>query len=320
MNGLVSIIIPVYNSESFLNECLNSVINQTYKNIEIILVDDGSTDKSGSICDDYAKKDDRIKVFHKENGGVSSARNLGILHSKGEFITFVDSDDTITKDFITSFEIESIKKNEYRCMNFKNELYLNDFTKYDFINALFSNKLQFNVCGGIFYNEFVRKMKFDVNTNYMEDAIFLTDYIVNYITNVRVNQNRGYNYVNNENSLTKKTEDLVKKIDGYSYSLDKIEQVVNSNKDIQNKDMLLINLYNKKISIFEQVLGLATTKTQVIDILNNQNIKRVLNNSNIKFVFGFKNRLFIRIISMPYIFVYSYVKVRRVIKKIVKGR
>lgn len=88
-----SIIIPVYNVEKYLNECVESVLNQTYKNIEIILVDDGSTDSSPQICDIYAEKDNRIKVIHKENGGSSSARNFGMKAMTGDYVLFLDSDD-----------------------------------------------------------------------------------------------------------------------------------------------------------------------------------------------------------------------------------
>ena len=98
---LVSVIVPVYNVEKYLRRCLESVINQTYKKLEIILVDDGSTDRSGEICDEYAKKDKRIKVIHKENGGLSSARNVGADVARGEFACYVDSDDKITKDYVS---------------------------------------------------------------------------------------------------------------------------------------------------------------------------------------------------------------------------
>lgn len=97
---MVSIIIPVYKAEQTLPKCVDSCINQSYKDIEIILVDDGSPDSSPEICDNYAKKDSRIKVFHKKNGGVSSARNLGLDKAKGDFIIFVDSDDWIEQDMI----------------------------------------------------------------------------------------------------------------------------------------------------------------------------------------------------------------------------
>ena len=97
---LISVIIPVYNIEIYIKRCVNSIINQTYKNLEIILVDDGSTDNSGKICDDYEKKDARIKVIHKENGGLSDARNCGIEKSNGKYITTVDGDDFVTEKYV----------------------------------------------------------------------------------------------------------------------------------------------------------------------------------------------------------------------------
>lgn len=102
MSAKVSVIVPVYNAKKFLPLCINSIINQTYKNLEIILVDDGSLDKSGLICDRFAKKDSRIVVIHKENGGVSSARNTGMDISSGEYICFVDSDDWLHTKAIES--------------------------------------------------------------------------------------------------------------------------------------------------------------------------------------------------------------------------
>ena len=106
----VSIIVPVYNTERFLNRCIDSVLAQTYSDWELLLVDDGSTDSSGSICDEYATQDSRIRVFHKENGGVSSARNLGLDYARGEWITFVDSDDYIAPDMIEKL-YETQKRN-----------------------------------------------------------------------------------------------------------------------------------------------------------------------------------------------------------------
>lgn len=100
MKGLVSIIIPVYNTKCYLDECIHSVLVQTYKNVEILLVDDGSTDGSGQICDDFAKYDARIKVIHKKNGGLSDARNAALNVLNGEYIYFLDSDDYIEKDTI----------------------------------------------------------------------------------------------------------------------------------------------------------------------------------------------------------------------------
>lgn len=93
----ISIIVPVYNTEKYLHKCIDSILNQTFEDFELILVDDGSTDSSGAICDEYAKKDERIVVIHKENGGVSKARNVALDTAKGEYIGFVDSDDTINE-------------------------------------------------------------------------------------------------------------------------------------------------------------------------------------------------------------------------------
>lgn len=97
---LISIIIPVYNVEDYLEKCLDSVINQTYKNLEIILIDDGSTDTSGKICDQYALQDKRIKVVHQKNGGVSVARNAGLSLVKGKYLTFIDSDDYVHPEYL----------------------------------------------------------------------------------------------------------------------------------------------------------------------------------------------------------------------------
>ena len=110
MENLVSIIIPIYKVEKYLKKCIESVRNQTYTNIEIILVDDGSPDNCGKICDEYEKEDNRIKVIHKENGGLSDARNKGIDISKGEYITFIDSDDYVSVEYVKKL-YEAIKKN-----------------------------------------------------------------------------------------------------------------------------------------------------------------------------------------------------------------
>ena len=100
LNSLVSVIVPIYKVEDYLDECVKSILGQTYKKIEIILVDDGSPDHCPQKCDEWAKKDLRIRVVHKQNGGLSSARNAGLDVAKGEYIAFVDSDDFITPDYV----------------------------------------------------------------------------------------------------------------------------------------------------------------------------------------------------------------------------
>lgn len=111
MNDLISVIVPVYKVEKYLDKCVESIVNQTYKNLEIILVDDGSPDNCPQLCDEWAKRDSRIKVIHKQNGGLSEARNFGIDIAEGTYITLVDSDDVIALDMV-QYLYDLTKKND----------------------------------------------------------------------------------------------------------------------------------------------------------------------------------------------------------------
>ena len=104
----ISIIVPVYNCEKYIEKCINSILNQTFKDLELILIDDGSSDKSGEICEEFKQKDSRVKVIHEKNSGVSIARNVGINIAKGKFIGFVDSDDYLSSDMY-EFLYENLK-------------------------------------------------------------------------------------------------------------------------------------------------------------------------------------------------------------------
>ena len=109
---MISVIVPVYKTEEYLERCVNSILNQTYKDIELIIVDDGSPDKCPAICDTFAQMDERVKVIHKVNGGVSTARNAGLEIATGDYIAFVDSDDYIELDM---YEKMISKAVEYDC-------------------------------------------------------------------------------------------------------------------------------------------------------------------------------------------------------------
>lgn len=127
MNELISIIIPVFNTEKYLEECIESMMFQTYKNIEIILVDDGSVDKSGDMCDDYAKKDLRIKVIHKSNSGQADARNIGIQNTHGIYLMFADSDDVVREDYVECLYNALINnKADIVCSPYKKIYYRNE--------------------------------------------------------------------------------------------------------------------------------------------------------------------------------------------------
>ena len=136
ITGLVSVIVPVYNCERYLRRCIESIINQSYKNIEIILIDDGSTDNSGEICNAYALSDNRIRVIHTENSGPSAARNIGIKNSKGEFIFFVDAD-----DFIKNNAINLLVEHYHRT---KADIIIGDFNKINNNNFEFGHNRVFS--------------------------------------------------------------------------------------------------------------------------------------------------------------------------------
>ena len=116
-NPKISVIVPVYNVEQYLHRCIDSILAQTFTDFELLLIDDGSKDRSGEICDEYAGKDERVRVFHKENGGVSSARNLGIDNAKGEWISFVDGDDVINPKIKWNLIVEDINEADYVLFN-----------------------------------------------------------------------------------------------------------------------------------------------------------------------------------------------------------
>ncbi len=223
MKDLISIIVPIYNVEKYLNKCIESIVNQTYENIEIILIDDGSNDNSGIICDEYAKKDNRIIVVHKENGGVSSARNKGLKIAKGEWISFVDADDWIEQIFcqtllnkvtqeqadialcgynrITDNRIEKINANNQEVFLNSNEYLvksLNPQTGFGFCHMKLIKK---EVLKSISFNERIEVGEdalFNIQlSTYIKKAVFLKQPLYNYrINNQSVVKRYDENYAN----------------------------------------------------------------------------------------------------------------------------
>lgn len=185
MNIKISIIVPVYNTETYLKQCIESIIKQNYTNWELILIDDGSSDSSPIICDEYSNKDKRIQVIHKKNEGVSKARNSGLDISRGEYITFADSDDYLSPDTFQTYineiglnnpdiiKVGYIKEyenntNEVISIN-KNAVFYNTW---DFHRALENShyySFLWNMC---IKKECIGKIRFDNNINWLEDHIF----------------------------------------------------------------------------------------------------------------------------------------------------
>ena len=175
MSDLISVIVPIYNVELYLNRCVDSILNQTYKNLEIILVDDGSKDLCGAICDAYAEHDNRIIVIHKENGGLSDARNAGLEIIKGKYVTFIDSDDWVEATYVeclyklltendadlSSCYLYNIDENNHLYNSpIKDENVFVWDRKKTLSNLLTGNKFQASVCGKLFLSMFFTKMKF----------------------------------------------------------------------------------------------------------------------------------------------------------------
>lgn len=158
----VSVIIPVYKVEKYLDKCVESVVNQLYKNLEIILVDDGSPDNCPQICDEWVKKDKRIKVIHKQNGGVSSARNDGMKKATGEFITFIDSDDYVLENFSDFLTYSTNQDCDIVVSNLLGKGRFLENKKYSVLTekelvCLVKNDIPISCCGKLFKREFLIK-------------------------------------------------------------------------------------------------------------------------------------------------------------------
>ena len=179
----VSIIIPVYNSENTLRRCLDSVLAQTFTDFECLLINDGSKDRSGDICDEYARKDNRVKVFHKENGGVSSARNVGLDNAQGEWITFVDSDDWVEDrilDYLINYGCGSLKICNFNGDGHKD--YSEDCSNVAtslVISKLLNTNLVWAPWGKLFSSVIIKEhnLRFDIKLKLGEDTVFCWEYL-----------------------------------------------------------------------------------------------------------------------------------------------
>lgn len=249
---LISVIVPVYNVEEYLPKCIDSIINQTYKNLEIILVDDGSPDNSPKICDDYAKKDKRIKVIHKKNGGVSSARNYGIKESTGEYISFVDADDWVDRKYIEVLYSTSIEYNsDYVCCGY-NRVYNNkkeeinstgdviEYTNNEYLIKLLNVQNSYGFCMMKLINKRVLKdIRFNENLKVGEDALFNVSLCKNLNSIIVVNKCL-YNYRFNSNSVVRKYD--TNYVTKYENSMIEMKNYIN--KNYISNDVMNRNLYN----------------------------------------------------------------------------
>lgn len=176
-NPKISVIVPVYNAEKYLHRCMDSILAQTFTDFELLLIDDGSKDQSGAICDEYARKDERVRVWHKENGGVSSARNVGLDNARGEWVTFSDSDDWLEPNAFAYYD-EMTKKHSFDylyCGYFLNGVPKTpedegNFGVKDFLNKNECDKLWY----GLYLSSAIKRnnIRFDKKITLSEDKLF----------------------------------------------------------------------------------------------------------------------------------------------------
>ena len=229
---MLSVIIPVYNVEKYLRKCVDSVLAQDIADMEVILIDDGSPDNSGAICDEYAEKDTRVKVIHKENEGLSSARNAGLDIARGKYITFVDSDDYLLQNtFIPN--LDYIKKHpEVDCLQFPmiHDVRIEFAKKYThlkkertfvgndiFINWWDGDVITYCVCGKIFKREVFSNIRFPKNV-FFEDAMIVAE-LSKRCNIMHLSMNKGYYYRYTEGSLMNSIWTEKKHIDFLKYRL-----------------------------------------------------------------------------------------------------
>jgi len=237
---LISIIVPVYNVEKYIEKCITSLLNQSYTNIEILAVDDGSTDTTGRKLDEMAERDDRLKVIHKENGGVSTARNTGLDNFAGEYLAFVDSDDYVDTDYIKAMyeRIEdgdlvvsgynSVRNGEiYKSIILPQNAARGGTELGEYIDVLRHVDMGLliigSLCGKLYKCSIIREnnLRLPLDTFYAEDHVFNTKYMV-YIQKVYLSNKSLYNYnVDVEGSLTK---NRTEKLDYYWSSFTKAHQ------------------------------------------------------------------------------------------------
>lgn len=214
---MISVIIPIFNAENYIHRCIDSILAQSYADFELLLINDGSTDSSGSICNEYALSDNRVRVFHKENGGVSSARNMGLDNAKGEWIAFVDSDDYIIKldsffynEDLIIFPYKLLSKDGseslYKLDNlvFENKKEVKNIIKEKSTTSIFKT-----LWSKLYKRKLIGSLRFDESIRIGEDQLFLLEYLNSIKTCRFVN---SYMYVYGEFQASKYQISIVEAI------------------------------------------------------------------------------------------------------------
>lgn len=319
---LVSIVVPVYNVENYLQECILSLVNQTYKNIEIILVDDGSSDSSGRICDQFAEKDTRVKVIHKINAGLGYARNSGLEIASGEYVTFIDSDDEAEKNLVELLMKAVHEKGVDTCVGgfkrinedgkiifreqYQSKIYIND----DVYQKLFARMLgsdvdkhdaiKMSVWNVLYSMKIIRENNIRFPSERIlisEDIIWDSEYY-RYSRCAAIIESTAYNYRVTPGSLTQKYKpnrfEMVCKL--YEVLHEKVKN--NSDMKTRLQRQFFVNL---RVCIHQENRAIShndkrTYKNRLKEIINNEVVEKIVNEYPIKQI-QFKQRIFISLVK-----------------------
>lgn len=285
----ITVIIPIYNAESILRRCLDSILAQTFTDFECLLIDDGSKDRSGEICDEYARKDSRVKVFHKENGGVSSARNVGLDNARGEWVTFVDSDDWTGERLLSNLISHTNNNPNVELVISFSEYIFNNGHREENYNARMVDKANFQILfseydmswhtgpwAKLYCKQVIdsRNLRFSENMNIGEDAVFFYSYL-SQIDGLYVSSDTDYKYnVDTEGSLTKRVFSLKSEMSGCHRIIEAVDNLLNNGNKWEEKAVnslcwlkatymrrVLTALYHNKVdrktrrTVFRQIDG-----------------------------------------------------------------
>lgn len=287
----ITLIMPVYKVEKYLKRSIDSILDQSYRNFELLLIDDGSPDRSGEICDEYAKNDSRIKVFHKANGGVSSARNLGLDNASGEWIAFVDSDDYVEKNYLDSIMVAEA---DIDLLHFGftketpgNKIYISNFfpdNKRILLEDLFSRDV-FSSCSVTYFyrRKLIGDIRFNENLKYSEDREFIIKVALRSENYILLTPNIAYRYTYNPSSATNTKRTASHYLDDL-VGLYNIATFVECNniKLSSSVKMFIYNIFMKSFFIVVSIIGRDWKNEKKIAQIIIQNINEILDISNLE--------------------------------------
>ncbi|PXV62538.1 glycosyl transferase family 2 [Dysgonomonas alginatilytica] len=305
---LVTIIVPVYNVEQYLPKCLDSIISQIYKNIEIILINDGSTDRSLAICEEYKEKDNRITIFNQKNQGLSSARNVGLDNAKGDFISFIDSDDFVAADFISELytllkdtdsdivqcDYIQVEEDDAVFIPKSSSFRTEEFSAYEYLQRLYSKKIyprNVVVWNKLYHKNIWDNIRFPLGKLNEDEAV--VHYIYDRATKITVSSKILYFYLKRSGSIMNVSPDM--EIKRYLHYLETLTQRSDffelkgyselKEETLAQKGKLVRRIYkkNKKLdsSLVNYDLLICNYNRLVYDALD-ENIKLYLKNRYIK--------------------------------------